>query len=350
MRLVSTLPSRVPRTLARDRHEIPYLGNPEDVYRAAWDNAWSVCRTTLRSPAFEDRLKSALSRSPASALALTEEETSAALAAIQRSVEVPLARIVNANALAAIDEYRSPPRLLKAKARRKKAEPLPSRAHVAHARSARAQTHSLITSISNRQRAAIHAKITRSIERGVTVDRTGKQIANIVGLFPRWQKAVNTLHRSMLDNGIPIRVADKRAAAYSDELITKRGMMIARTELMRSMNEGRLLGWQELDRTNQIDGGDSYKFVQIGPGACPDCEYIADPNGDGQPLLVRGIDGVFDTPWGPQASPPFHPHCRCTMVLRPMFVEGRVSGQGFGRPIDMSDLSDEQVAALMDEG
>ena len=43
-------------------------------------------------------------------------------------------------------------------------------------------------------------------------------IANVVGLFPRWQAAVNNRRQIMLDQGRPLQEVEYRPRRYSDWL------------------------------------------------------------------------------------------------------------------------------------
>ncbi len=228
--------------------------------------------------------------------------------------------------------------------------PVPAPPHTAayapHTRAAEALSLDLVTRINRSQRAAIHGIVVESFRRGIAAKDTANRIANVVGLFPRWQRAVNNLHASMLANDVPARIADRRARAYSDELIQKRAVMIARTELLRAMNTGRWLGWHDLADQGIIDPERSTKewTGSIDSAICPECEYLADPNGDGVGVIVTGIDTLFHTEYGDIRMPPAHPHCRCGAVIHPYLV--LIPGGRVDDDFDVSALDDPEVSAL----
>lgn len=173
--------------------------------------------------------------------------------------------------------------------------------------------YDLIVRITAGQRAAIRQVIIDSITHGYDADLAGVMIANIVGLFPRWQRAVTNYYQGMLDNGAPARVAIRRANQYGDRLRAKRGIMIARTEIMRAQNFGRLDGWREQAAAGYFDADQSIKKWKAAPDACDECRRLSE-------TTVTGADTPFDTQWGKIVMPPGHPHCRCTATIRPVFA------------------------------
>lgn len=174
--------------------------------------------------------------------------------------------------------------------------------------------YDLIVRITAGQRDAIRQVIVDSITHGYDPYLAGVMVSNLVGLFPRWQRAVTTYYNTMLDNGAPGRVAIARANQYGDHLRAKRGLMIARTELMRAQNYGRLDGWREQgDEQGLFDTATSEKKWHAAPDACDQCAEMAG-------VKVVGIETPFDTNWGMILMPPAHPHCRCTATIRPVFA------------------------------
>lgn len=270
----------------------------------------------MRSSAWLDDFEEAVSYGADRALAFVDATTAQATSSIEADVTNSLAGTVRSAAVAGLrdaDPVRKVAVLTRIPDRVTRRHP-----HRPHLEAAHGLTMNMIVKVNAEQRSAIRTVITRAIAKGIDAPTTGKRVSNLVGLFPRWQKAVDHLYTRMLANDIPERIAFQRAADYSDELIKKRGMMIARTELMRAMNHGRLLGWNEAAGDGRFDADESYKYVQEAPFACPDCIHIADPMASGKPLLVKGINTPFKTPWGGVTMPPFHPHCRCTVTLVPV--------------------------------
>ncbi len=200
-----------------------------------------------------------------------------------------------------------------------------------HLRAAQELSAHLVVSINARQRAGIKRVITQSISKGITVDATGKRIASMVGLFPRWQHAVDSLFARMIANGVPDLVAAQRAQDYSRELVGKRGFMIARTELVRALTGGRLVGYQDMADKGLLDAAQSIKEWHAAVGACDECDVLDD--GD-KPMRVVGLWTPFVTQYGPIQGPPLHPSCRCNVIVKP----ARINRHG-----TIKDLSDVEL-------
>lgn len=160
----------------------------------------------------------------------------------------------------------------------------------------------LVTLIDESQRDGIRTVLDEAIRRGYDPDMIGMQIANMVGLFPRWQQAVVNLGTRMTADGKGEREVQYRMGRYSDWLRERRGLMIARTELMTALNTGRMTGWHQQADDGLLDTDLSKKEWLSAPGACDACAAL---NG----TVVQGIDSTFDTPFGKVASGPAHPHC-----------------------------------------
>lgn len=194
-----------------------------------------------------------------------------------------------------------------------------------HVAAAKTLTLDLVQHVTRTQEGKLKTILGQSISKGINADVTGARLANVVGLFPRWQNAVDNFHTKLLDDGATRAWARQRAKQYADSLLDKRGIMIARTELMRAMNDGRLAGWQDmLDRGVITDA--SIKDWDASPDACDDCSNIRP---------VYDLDTPFDTPFGDLVVPPLHPHCRCTVSLRPE----RGKGEDDGRDADVKTIN-----------
>lgn len=181
----------------------------------------------------------------------------------------------------------------------------------------------LVTMISESQKGAILDILSTGITFGYDGDILAMQIANVVGLFPRWQQAVQNLEGRMVAQKRPRKEIDYRVARYSDWLRERRGIMIARTEVMTAMNTGRINGWYQQADMGFLDPATSIKEWLAAPGACPVCQAM---NG----RTVIGIETEFDTDavmaelgmagkgFGKVKSPPCHPHDRCVVLIHPV--------------------------------
>jgi hypothetical protein len=169
----------------------------------------------------------------------------------------------------------------------------------------------LVYMIDESQREGIRQVLDEAIRMGYPPDMIAMQIANMVGLFPRWQNAVLKVQNTMVEKGYPPKEIDYRVGRYSDWLRERRGIMIARTEMMTALNVGRMNGWKQQAEQGFLDTALSEKEWLSAPGACEWCTAL-----NGQ--RVQGIDGTFDTHFGPRSSGPCHPHCRCVTLIHPV--------------------------------
>jgi hypothetical protein len=170
----------------------------------------------------------------------------------------------------------------------------------------------LVTLIDESQREGIAAALDDAFRMGLDPDLVGMEIANMVGLFPRWQMAVENLRLKMESDGRPKREIAYRTSRYSDWLRERRGLMIARTELMTAMNTGRMAGWHQDAERGLLDPATSVKEWLASPDSCDVCQEL---NG----TVVTGIDSPFDAGlFGLVRSGPCHPHCRCTVLIHPV--------------------------------
>lgn len=166
--------------------------------------------------------------------------------------------------------------------------------------------------IDDSQRGGILDALDDAITRGFDVDLISMRIANLVGLFPRWQMAVTNLGNKMAAQGKKQKEIDYRTARYSDWLRERRGIMIARTELMTAMNTGRMNGWYQQSEMGLLDPELSIKEWSSSLDACPVCAAL---NG----TSVQGIEGTFDAgQFGKVKAGPAHPSCRCVVLIHPV--------------------------------
>lgn len=183
---------------------------------------------------------------------------------------------------------------------------------------AEAQAGALIREIDDETRTAIKKIVVDSLKGGYSGDDAAEMVSRIIGLNTRQTRAVENLYqntvKSLTEDGVSSRQAraraKKMAAEYRERLIEYRGKMIARTEIMRAANNGRLLSWaQALDdgliASTMLKEWRTYPgFGARGP--CPIC------------LDLRGstVEVFAEFPNG-SMMPPAHPFCRCTSILVP---------------------------------
>lgn len=88
--------------------------------------------------------------------------------------------------------------------------------------------------------------------------------------------------------------------AVGDE---ERGILIARTEIMKAANEGQRQSWGQAVEAGFLSGDEYREWIAVGDDkVCPECESM-----DGQ---IAPLGGQYPEPG--EDGPPLHPRCRCT--------------------------------------
>lgn len=184
---------------------------------------------------------------------------------------------------------------------------------------ARTRSAQLVTSINESNRLAIRQVISTAFTGPRTTDQTARALRDIVGLHPRWARAVenfreNNMQRFIRD-GMTVDNAtflvDEMAGKYRKKLIRRRSEMIARTEIQQAQNFGRQASWQASDRAGLLDAR-SEKEWRTAPKNSrygPPCDECSRLQGQRVPWNGSFANGY--------SMPPAHPHCRCTAVLVP---------------------------------
>ena len=332
-------------------HVLPHLGAPSTRLAQAFLDSYQSTVHLFRTPTFADNLRSlGAESSPATLLSYLTFQLDHADSRFHPIVANELSRVLALGAAlgrrqvyGAFDLHKAVSGALPARvAAQKLPKPLfpylpiprfPSsiriprsrrigrgQAPLEHIEAAKGLSLDLIQRINAHQRALVGGYVTEAITRGLDVDTTAMRVANVVGLFPRWARAVGRLHSSMLANGVNPRIAQARADTYADELRLKRAKMISRTELIRAMATGRQNSWREMADQGVIDPENSVREWSAAPGACDVCEELGDPNGEGVGTRVKGLETPFDTPLGLVLGPPIHPNDRCSVLLHPAFL------------------------------
>jgi hypothetical protein len=183
---------------------------------------------------------------------------------------------------------------------------------------AEAQAGALVKEIDEETRNAIKKIVLDSLNGNYSGDDAAEMISRVIGLNTRQTRAVENMYQKTLANlvedGTPkrtaIKMARERSEQYRVRLIEQRGQMIARTEIMRASNNGRLLSWAQAFDDGLITSAwrkEWRTYPGFGAtGPCPEC------------LELRGttVEVFKEFPNG-VLMPPAHPYCRCTSILVP---------------------------------
>lgn len=159
----------------------------------------------------------------------------------------------------------------------------------------------LVTGVTDDVRDAIRLFVTRGFEEGIPPARLAQYIRDGIGLTPRDAGAVLNRRLELLAQGLTQEQVDKKVLAYSEKLIQRRALTIARTETMRASNEGQAELWRQAEEKGLLTGTEMKVWITADP--CPICEEL-----EGETV---GLNDDFSI----GSDPPAHPNCRCTIGL-----------------------------------
>ncbi len=305
--------SRTPYTRPSDRAPLPFMGFPEIDFRRAWAVAW----TPVTLPVVDNPM--------AMIVALDAALYSVAHSLIEHAGPVIAAQLLLGAAAGnvSIPVVKARTRPTGMFSRILQAGPLPTSPSSPlpppdrYLTAARKLTFNMVTDITQEQRGRLHQVIVQAFAANQAPRDIAHDVSSIIGLNDRWARAVYRLRSSMLANGISRSIAGQRAYAYAQELIAKRGIMVARTEMTRAFNAGRYESWLDRADNGTVNPDLVRKQWITAPGACLECVMTSDPDSTGLPKVVIGLLMPFQSPYGPILYAPLHPHCRCSVNYLP---------------------------------
>jgi hypothetical protein len=198
----------------------------------------------------------------------------------------------------------------------------------------------LITGLSAEVRAQVLDIIVNGVRLGYDAEQIATELEQVIGLSPAQVQAVRNLRRTLeggdlgaaLDRALlaskdvgAIRAAIAEGKSflggdvisaiigrYADRALAYRAQMIAQTESVRAANLGLRDAYaQAVDRGVFPESALKVHWkIALDEKVCPICRPIPEMNPDGV-----GIREAFQTPKGPQAQPPMHPNCRCSIEV-----------------------------------
>lgn len=176
----------------------------------------------------------------------------------------------------------------------------------------------LVRQVTRTTRMAIRDTIVDAFRNGVTVDVTARRLRETIGLTRAQARAVANFRDRLERRGdLDESQVDRATRRYYRKTLRRRAQTIARTEIMRASNHGRMEAWHSAADMGLIDLDASTKEWVTAPERSrygPPCQVCLPMDG----VKVVGADSLFSLPDGRQVSgPPAHPNCRCVPVLWP---------------------------------
>lgn len=154
---------------------------------------------------------------------------------------------------------------------------------------------------------AARKTIREAVARGVAQDEDPRTIARdirrVIGLTDQQATRIDRARRKMIADGVPVARANRIAARRANVEIGRRAELIARTETMRAVHEGRRELWRELEEAGEVKAERVTRtWVRQSGSALQD--ICARLNG-----TTKMLTEEFEI------EPPAHPRCSCVVVM-----------------------------------
>ena len=155
--------------------------------------------------------------------------------------------------------------------------------------------------------------IKQTLEQGILTGRHPTRIAQDIkrdlGLTPRSAEAVSRKWATLEAQGVPLKRVEQITNRYADKLLKHRAQVIAHTESMTAVNQGRQQLWE------QLDSAGAFPFQVVKEWLTSQDEMVCEICGPMNEQR-RKIDEEFNGPDGSSTmAPPIHPQCRCTSLI-----------------------------------
>lgn len=181
---------------------------------------------------------------------------------------------------------------------------------------ARNKAADMVTGVTDEARKAVRSVVVRSVSEGIAPADAARLIRDIVGLDDRRARAVANFAARLVNESTDPAVARKRVANYAESQLRRRGLAIARTEIMGAANMGQQILWNQAAREGHIRADKSRKVWITAHDDRLD-EVICEPMPYMEANQHVGLSGKFTTGKGATVlQPPAHVQCRCTTGLR----------------------------------
>jgi hypothetical protein len=165
--------------------------------------------------------------------------------------------------------------------------------------------------VENVNREAMANFLTQAYKDGMSPAEMARKMENHIGLTERQVRGVERFEDRLRGQGVKPDQIERRVERFSRAHVRKRAKTIARTETIRSANQGQQLVWEEAAKDGHVNAKKLRRRWMVTPDDRLD-EVICEPM-EGQTVK---LDEPFKTGTGDEVlSPPAHPNCRCTVAM-----------------------------------
>lgn len=168
---------------------------------------------------------------------------------------------------------------------------------------------SLVQRITDQQRQSIQQTIANQFAQPFPGQvQAAEQIRQSIGLRPDQVNAMHRYHLGLRAQGASWPRVMMLTKRYHDRLLNQRADLIARTESIAALNQGKLAMWAFAARAGLMPEGATKRWVIAkDERVCPICRPL-----DGRAVKIFEH---FVISGAELLAPPAHPRCRCTLVL-----------------------------------
>lgn len=177
---------------------------------------------------------------------------------------------------------------------------------------AREHAATALQDVAKHDRVAIRDLVCRAFTDGIPPRKLGKLIEPHLGqLDANSTRQIDDARSELARKGVKFDRLERAIQKLMTRLRTERAEFVARTEISKASNNGRLLGWKAAAAKGLLDPQRT-KIVWIAtPGDGRTCELCIKMHHQ-----VTSLEKPFATPNGQLWCPPLHDGCRCTTVLK----------------------------------
>ncbi len=144
------------------------------------------------------------------------------------------------------------------------------------------------------------------------LERRLRASVQTIGLLPRQVTAVRNFMVRLIEEGVSEAELEKRVVRYGKAQLRVRGLMIARTELIRASNEGQQGLWLEAKNQGFLTGEEKRVWLVTLDESLDThiCEPLMERKAGLNEPFVHPVTGAT------YMNPPTHPNCRCAVGLK----------------------------------
>lgn len=176
----------------------------------------------------------------------------------------------------------------------------------------------LVRDVGEDTRRAIRRTVEASVAEGLGADQSARRVRQVVGLRTDQIDRLSDLRDSLFGRGLAPERVESAVDRQATQMWRDRARMIARTEIMDALQEGKQEFLLDLDRRGLIDGERTVRRWIVTPddALCPICEELGglDPVAIGDPFESSVVGQIY--------GPPSHPNCRCDVASEYVLAGG----------------------------